>query len=171
MSKKEVLLNEEIRARELRCIGENGEALGILRRDEALAIAAQRGLDLVLIAADAVPPVAKVMDFGKFRYQQEKKQKEARKKQKTIDIKEIKLSIKIAQNDINYKVRHALEFLEQGKFVKFRVFLKGREMQNPKAGAELLEKIWQSIEDKASREKEPNFEGRYVNMMVMPKKV
>ena len=111
------------------------------------------------------------MDFGKFRYQQEKKQKEAKKKQKVIDIKEIKLSVKIAQNDINYKVRHALEFLEQGKFVKFRVFLKGREMQNPSAGVALLEKVWQSIEDKASREKEPNFEGRYVNMLVTPKKV
>ncbi len=171
MSKeKEVLLNEEIRARELRCIGENGEAFGILELSEALKLANSKGLDLVLIAPDAKPPVAKVMDFGKFRYQQEKKQKEAKKKQKVIDIKEIKLSVKIAQNDINYKVRHALEFLAQGKFVKFRVFLKGREMQNPQAGVELLEKIYQSIEDKASREKEPNFEGRYVNMMVVPKK-
>lgn len=171
MSKdKETLLNEEIRAREIRCIGEDGEAFGILSREDALKLAHERGLDLVLIAPEAKPPVCKVMDFGKFRYQQEKKQKEARKKQKTIDIKEIKLSIKIAQNDINYKVKHALEFLEQGKHVKFRVFLKGREMSNPDAGVALLEKIWQSIEDKASREKEPNFEGRYVNMLVMPKK-
>lgn len=167
---KEVLLNKEIRARELRCIGDDGEAFGILSRDEALKLASSKGLDLVLIAPEAKPPVAKVMDFGKFRYQQEKKQKEAKKKQKVIDIKEIKLSIKIAQNDINYKVRHALEFLEQGKFVKFRVFLKGREMQNPSAGVALLEKVWQSIEDKANREKEPNFEGRYVNMLVTPKK-
>lgn len=171
MSKdKETLLNEEIRAREIRCIGEDGEAFGILSREDALKLAHERGLDLVLIAPEAKPPVCKVMDFGKFRYQQEKKQKEARKKQKTIDIKEIKLSIKIAQNDINYKVKHALEFLEQGKHVKFRVFLKGREMSNPDAGVALLEKIWQSIEDKASREKEPNFEGRYVNMLVMPKR-
>lgn len=167
---KEALLNKEIRARELRCIGDDGEAFGILSRDEALKLASSKGLDLVLIAPEAKPPVAKVMDFGKFRYQQEKKQKEAKKKQKVIDIKEIKLSIKIAQNDINYKVRHALEFLEQGKFVKFRVFLKGREMQNPSAGVALLEKVWQSIEDKANREKEPNFEGRYVNMLVTPKK-
>lgn len=171
MSKeKEVLLNEEIRASELRCVGENGEAFGILSRTEALKLASSKGLDLVLIAPDAKPPVAKVMDFGKFRYQQEKKQKEAKKKQKVIDIKEIKLSVKIAQNDINYKVRHALEFLEQGKFVKFRVFLKGREMQNPEVGVALLERIYQSIEDKATREKEPNFEGRYVNMLVVPKK-
>ncbi|HEC1559177.1 TPA: translation initiation factor IF-3 [Campylobacter upsaliensis] len=168
---KEVLLNEEIRADELRCIGDDGKVYGIISADEALEIASRLGLDLVLIAPDAKPPVAKIMDYGKFRYQQEKKQKEAKKKQKIIDIKEIKLSVKIAQNDINYKVKHALEFLEQGKHVKFRVFLKGREMSNPEAGVALLEKIWQSIEDKANRDKEPLFEGRYVNMLVTPKKV
>ncbi|EAK0449675.1 translation initiation factor IF-3 [Campylobacter upsaliensis] len=168
---KEVLLNEEIRADELRCIGDDGKIYGIISSDEALDIANRLGLDLVLIAPDAKPPVAKIMDYGKFRYQQEKKQKEAKKKQKVIDIKEIKLSVKIAQNDINYKVKHALEFLEQGKHVKFRVFLKGREMSNPEAGVALLEKIWQSIEDKANRDKEPLFEGRYVNMLVTPKKV
>ncbi|MEB2806928.1 translation initiation factor IF-3 [Campylobacter upsaliensis] len=167
---KEVLLNEEIRADELRCIGDDGKVYGIISADEALGIANRLGLDLVLIAPDAKPPVAKIMDYGKFRYQQEKKQKEAKKKQKVIDIKEIKLSVKIAQNDINYKVKHALEFLEQGKHVKFRVFLKGREMSNPEAGVALLEKIWQSIEDKANRDKEPLFEGRYVNMLVTPKK-
>ncbi|HEC1278389.1 TPA: translation initiation factor IF-3 [Campylobacter upsaliensis] len=168
---KEVLLNEEIRADELRCIGDDGKVYGIISADEALGIANRLGLDLVLIAPDAKPPVAKIMDYGKFRYQQEKKQKEAKKKQKVIDIKEIKLSVRIAQNDINYKVKHALEFLEQGKHVKFRVFLKGREMSNPEAGVALLEKIWQSIEDKANRDKEPLFEGRYVNMLVTPKKV
>lgn len=167
---KEVLLNEEIRADELRCIGDDGKVYGVISADEALGIANRLGLDLVLIAPDAKPPVAKIMDYGKFRYQQEKKQKEAKKKQKVIDIKEIKLSVKIAQNDINYKVKHALEFLEQGKHVKFRVFLKGREMSNPEAGVALLEKIWQSIEDKANRDKEPLFEGRYVNMLVTPKK-
>ncbi|TKX29556.1 translation initiation factor IF-3 [Campylobacter sp. MIT 12-5580] len=171
MSKeKEVFLNEEIRASELRCVGDGGEVFGVLSRDEALKLAQNKGLDLVLIAPDAKPPVAKIMDFGKYRYQQEKKQKEAKKKQKVIDIKEIKLSVKIAQNDINYKVKHALEFLEQGKHVKFRVFLKGREMASPEAGVALLEKIWQDIEDKASRDKEPNFEGRYVNMLVVPRK-
>ncbi|MDL0114608.1 translation initiation factor IF-3 [Campylobacter felis] len=167
---KDVLLNDEIRADELRCVGDDGKVYGIIGADEALEIANRLGLDLVLIAPDAKPPVAKIMDYGKFRYQQEKKQKEAKKKQKVIDVKEIKLSVKIAQNDINYKVKHALEFLEQGKHVKFRVFLKGREMSSPEAGVALLEKIWQSIEDKANRDKEPNFEGRYVNMLVTPKK-
>ena len=106
MSKeKDVLLNEEIRAGELRCVGDDGEVFGILSREEALKLAEKKGLDLVLISPEAKPPVAKIMDFGKFRYQQEKKQKEAKKKQKVIDIKEIKLSVKIAQNDINYKAK------------------------------------------------------------------
>ncbi|HHS6757009.1 TPA: translation initiation factor IF-3 [Campylobacter jejuni] len=178
MSKeKEVLLNEEIRADEIRCVGDDGKVYGIISSDEALEIANRLGLDLVMIAADAKPPVCKIMDYGKFRYQQEKKQKEAKKKQKeakkkqkVIDIKEIKLSVKIAQNDINYKVKHALEFLEQGKHVRFRVFLKGREMATPEAGVALLEKIWTMIENEANRDKEPNFEGRYVNMLVTPKK-
>ena len=171
MSKeKEVLLNEEIRADAIRCIGDDGKIYGIISSKEALQIANKLGLDLVMVAADAKPPVCKVMDFGKFRYQQEKKQKEAKKKQKIIDIKEIKLSVKIAQNDINYKVKHALEFLEQGKHVRFRVFLKGREMASPESGASLLEKIWTMVEDKANREKEPHFEGRYVNMLVVPKR-
>ncbi|EOJ2287981.1 translation initiation factor IF-3 [Campylobacter jejuni] len=171
MSKeKEVLLNEEIRADEIRCVGDDGKVYGIISSNEALEIANRLGLDLVMIAADAKPPVCKIMDYGKFRYQQEKKQKEAKKKQKVIDIKEIKLSVKIAQNDINYKVKHALEFLEQGKHVRFRVFLKGREMATPEAGVTLLEKIWILIENKANRDKEPNFEGRYVNMLVTPKK-
>ncbi|MDX2323914.1 translation initiation factor IF-3 [Campylobacter hepaticus] len=171
MSKeKEVLLNEEIRVEQVRCVGDDGKLYGIISSDEALEIANRLGLDLVMIAADAKPPVCKIMDYGKFRYQQEKKQKEAKKKQKVIDIKEIKLSIKIAQNDINYKVKHALEFLSQGKHVKFRVFLKGREMASPEAGVLLLEKIWTMIENQASRDKEPNFEGRYVNMLVVPKK-
>ncbi|MBK1963469.1 translation initiation factor IF-3 [Campylobacter novaezeelandiae] len=171
MSKeKEILLNDEIRADEIRCIGDDGKVYGIISSDEALEIANRLGLDLVMIAPDANPPVCKIMDFGKFRYQQEKKQKEAKKKQKIIDIKEIKLSVKIAQNDINYKVKHALEFLSQGKHVRFRVFLKGREMSSPEAGIALLEKIWTMVENVANRDKEPNFEGRYVNMLVTPKK-
>lgn len=171
MSKeKEILLNEDIRAEQIRCVGDDGKVYGIISSKEAQDIANRLGLDLVMIAPDAKPPVCKIMDFGKFRYQQEKKQKEAKKKQKIIDVKEIKLSVKIAQNDINYKVKHALEFLAQGKHVRFRVFLKGREMSSPEAGVVLLEKIWTMIEEKANRDKEPNFEGRYVNMLVTPKK-
>ncbi|AQW86734.1 translation initiation factor IF-3 [Campylobacter pinnipediorum subsp. caledonicus] len=166
----EVLLNEDIRANEVRCIGDDGTAYGVISRAEALKIAQNAGMDLVLIAPDGKPPVCKVMDYGKFRYQQEKKQKEAKKKQKVIEVKEIKLSVKIAQNDINYKVKHALEFLSEGKHVKFRVFLKGREMSSPEAGVAILEKVWETVKEYADRDKEPIIEGRYVNMLTTPKK-
>ena len=171
MSKdKEVYLNDEIRASEVRCVGDDGTAYGVISRDEALDIANKMGLDLVLIAADAKPPVCKIMDYGKFRYQKEKKQKEAKKKQKVIEIKEIKLSAKIAQNDINYKIKHEQEFLSEGKYVKFRVFLKGREMSTPELGVNMLEKIWEMVQEYADRDKAPVLEGRYVNMLVTPKK-
>jgi translation initiation factor IF-3 len=166
---KEVVLNDEIRAREVRCIGDDGTQYGIISRDEALEKAEELGLDLVLIAPDAKPPVCKIMDYGKFKYQQEKKKKEAKKKQKVIEVKEIKLSVKIAENDVAYKVKHAREFLEAGKHVKFRVFLRGREMANPEAGVAVLERVWPMVEDIASRDKAPNLEGRYVNMLVVPK--
>ncbi len=170
MSKdKEVILNEEIRAAEVRCIGDDGMQYGIISRKEALAKADELGLDLVLIAPDAKPPVCKIMNYGKFKYQQEKKLKEARKNQKIIEIKEIKLSVKIAPNDISYKVKHAREFLEEGKHVRFRVFLKGREMSNPEIGEHVLETIWPLLEDIAEREKTPKLEGRYINMLVTPK--
>ncbi|NLY03706.1 MAG: translation initiation factor IF-3 [Campylobacter sp.] len=171
MSKEKVVyLNEDIRAREVRCVGDDGEAYGILSKEEALDMAKKSGLDLVLIAPDAKPPVCKIMDYGKYRYQQEKKQKEARKKQKTIEIKEVKLSAKIAQNDINYKVKHAREFLESGKHVKFRVFLRGREMANPEVGIELLNRVYLMVDEIGEKERDPAFEGRYVNMTVIPKK-
>ncbi len=171
MSKKdEVMLNDDIRAKEVRCLGDDGTQYGIISKSEAQQHADNLGLDLVLIAPNGKPPVCKIMDYGKFKYQQEKKQKEAKKKQKVIDIKEIKLSVKIAQNDINYKIKHAREFLESGKHVKFRVFLRGREMANPDAGKEVLERIWPMVEDIADRDKEPMLEGRYVNMMTTPKK-
>lgn len=110
------------------------------------------------------------MDYSKFKYQQEKKKKEAKKNQKIVVVKEIKLSVKIADNDINYKVKHAVEFLEEGNHVKFRVFLKGREMANPEAGIEVLRRVWAMIEDIAIMDKEPKLEGRYVNLLVTPKK-
>ncbi len=168
--KDDVLLNENIRAPQVRCIGEDGTQYGIISRDEALDIAEEKGLDLVLIAPNANPPVCKIMDFGKFKYQQEKKKKEAKKKQTKIEVKEIKLSVKIAQNDIDYKVKHAREFLEKGKHVKFRVFLRGREMAHPEAGVEVLNRVIPMIEDIGTVEKKPHVEGRYVNMMVVPKK-
>jgi len=168
--KDETLLNEEIRFDEVRCIGDDGEQYGIISSDEALDIAQEKGLDLVLIAPNANPPVVKIMDYGKYKYQQEKKKKEAKKKQKKIEVKEIKLSVKIADNDIKYKIKHAREFLESGKHVKFRVFLRGREMANPDAAKDVLHKVWLMVEDIGNKENEPKLEGRYVNMLVTPKK-
>lgn len=168
--KSDVIMNEDITAKELRCTSDSGENYGIIPTAQALALGDEAGLDLVLIAADANPPVAKIMDYSKFKYQQEKKKKEAKKNQKIVVVKEIKLSVKIADNDINYKVKHAIEFLEEGNHVKFRVFLKGREMANPEAGIEVLRRVWAMIEDIAIMDKEPKLEGRYVNLLVTPKK-
>jgi len=172
LSKKtdRVIMNDDIRVPEVRCNIDGAESLGIVSIDEAMEKANEMGLDLVLIAPDAKPPVAKIMDYGKYKYQEEKKQKEQRKNQVKIDVKEIKLSVKIAENDIAYKVKHAREFLEQGKHVKFRVFLKGREMANPDAAKEVLLKIWPMVEDVGVMDKEPKFEGRYYNMYVIPQK-
>jgi len=163
-------MNDDIRVPEVRCNVDGEDSLGIISIDEAMTKANDMGLDLVLIAPNAKPPVAKIMDYGKFKYQEEKKLKEQRKNQVKIDVKEIKLSVKIAENDINYKVKHAREFLEQGKHVKFRVFLKGREMAHPEAGKEVLLRVWPMIEDIGVMEKPPKFEGRYYNMYITPQK-
>lgn len=166
----DTLLNEDIRFKEVRCNADDGSSQGIMSSREALALADEAGLDLVCIAPNAKPPVVKIMNYGKFKYQQEKKIKEAKKNQKIIVTKEIKLSVKIAQNDIDYKVKHAREFIEKGNHVKFRVFLRGREMANPAAGAEVLTRVWPMVEDIASKENDPKLEGRYVNMLVVPLK-
>ncbi|MEA1916363.1 MAG: translation initiation factor IF-3 [Campylobacterota bacterium] len=171
MSKKDqVIMNDDIRATELRCVVDGGEALGIVPFDEAMEKANELGLDLVLISPDAKPPVAKIMDYGKYKYQEEKKKKEQRKNQVKIDVKEIKLSVKIADNDISYKVKHAREFLMAGKHVKFRVFLRGREMAHPEAAREVLLRVWPMVEDLAVMDKSPRLEGRYYNMLTLPKK-
>ena len=167
---KKPLLNEEIDFAEVRCLGDDGTQYGIISSDEALEIATKEGLDLVLIAQNANPPVVKIMDYNKYRYQQEKKAKEAKKKQTKIDVKEIKLTAKTAQNDLNYKVKHALEFLSQGKHVKFRVFLRGREMGNPEAGVEMLERVAQMVGENGIIEKKPQLDGRFVNMYILPPK-
>jgi translation initiation factor IF-3 len=163
-------MNDDIRVDELRCNVDGGESLGIISTDDAMNKANELGLDLVLIAPTAKPPVAKIMDYGKYRYQEEKKLKEQRKNQVKIVVKEIKLSVKIAENDVTYKVKHAREFLEKGFHVKFRVFLRGREMAHPEAGKEVLLRVWPMVEDLGVMEKPPKFEGRYFNMYVTPQK-
>ena len=171
MSKKDrVIMNDDIRVDELRCNIDGGESLGIISTDDAMSKANELGMDLVLIAPTAKPPVAKIMDYGKYRYQEEKKLKEQRKNQVKIVVKEIKLSVKIAENDVAYKVKHAREFLEKGFHVKFRVFLRGREMAHPEAGKEVLMRVWPMVEDIAVMDKPPKFEGRYYNMYCVPQK-
>jgi translation initiation factor IF-3 len=171
LSKKDrVIMNDDIRVPEVRCNVDGAESLGIISTDEAMEQANEMGLDLVLIAPDAKPPVAKIMDYGKYKYQEEKKLKEQRKNQTKIDVKEIKLSVKIADNDIAYKVKHAREFLSEGKHVKFRVFLRGREMAHPEAAKDVLLKVWPMVEDLGTMDKPPRFEGRYYNMYVIPNK-
>ncbi len=172
MSKKadRVIMNDDIRVDEVRCNIDGAESLGIISTDEAMNKANELGLDLVLIAPGAKPPVAKIMDYGKYKYQEEKKLKEQRKNQVKIVVKEIKLSVKIAENDISYKVKHAREFLEKGYHVKFRVFLRGREMAHPEAAKEVLLRVWPMVEDLGTMDKPPRFEGRYFNMLVLPNK-
>lgn len=170
IKKEKMLLNEDIRVSPVRCVGDNGEQYGIIEITEAQAIAREMGLDLVLVAQSATPPVCKIMDYGKFKYQQEKKLKEAKKKQKIIEVKEIKLSIKIAQNDINYKVRRAIEFLNEGKYVKFKVVLRGREMAEPSAAFKVLDKIYEMIQEYGRLDKKPAGEGGFVAMTIAPKK-
>lgn len=166
----DTVMNERIKERELRVISDDGEQFGIITRAEALQIAEDRGVDLVLVSPDAKPPVAKVMDYGKHKYQLEKKKKEAKKNQKKIEVKEVKFSCKIAENDIAYKVKHAREFLEKGKHLKLRVFLRGREMTTPELGKDVLNRIWPMLEDLGNLEQTASQEGRYINMYVTPKK-
>lgn len=161
-------MNEEIRFPEVRCVGDDGTQYGVLSSFDALNLARDQGLELVLIADNAKPPVVKIMDYGKFKYQEEKKKKEARKNQKSIVVKEIKLSVKIAENDVNFKVKHSREFIAKGYHVKFRVFLRGREMGNPESGKAVLLRVWEMVKDVGVMEKRPFFEGRYFNMMVTP---
>jgi len=163
-------MNDAIRSTELRVLGDDGTQHGIISRADAIKIAEDAGLDLVLMSPDAKPPVAKVMDYGKHKYELEKKKKEARKNQKKIEVKEVKFSCKIAENDINYKVKHAREFLEKGKHVKLRVFLRGREMANPEWGVDVLNRVWPMLEDIANLESKASQEGRYINMYVTPLK-
>lgn len=163
-------MNDDIRVPEVRCVVDGAEALGVVPTSEAKAKAEAMGLDLVLISPDAKPPVAKIMDYGKFKYQEEKKKKEQRKNQVKVEVKEIKLSVKIAENDISYKVKHAREFLQEGKHVKFRVFLRGREMAHPEAARAVLLRVWPMVEDLGTMDKTPRLEGRYFNMLVLPHK-
>ena len=162
-------INEEIRAREVRVITADGEQLGIMSGRAAQQLAVERHLDLVEIAPTAKPPVCKIMDYGKFRYEQQKREKEARKKQKTFDIKEVKLRPGIEDHDFNVKYKNAVRFLEDGDKVKVTIMFRGRELSHPELGEVLLNKIAEQLKEIAVVEKVPKLEGKNMIMIVAPK--
>ena len=162
-------LNEEIRDKEIRLIGTEGEQLGIMSADEALAIADEKGLDLVKISPQAQPPVCKLMDYGKFRFEQGKREKEARKNQHVVEIKEIRMSPGIDVGDFNVKLKNAQKFLTDGNRVKVSVRFRGREMAHTDIGKSLLEKFAEQCAEVATLEKGAKMEGRFMNIFLSPK--
>ncbi len=166
---KETKINEEIRDKELRVIDENGEMVGIMSREEALAMAEDRKLDLVNISPNAKPPVCKILDYGKYRYEIQKREKEAKKKQKTIQVKEIRLSTFIEEHDIQVKAKTACKFLKDGDKVKVSLRFRGREKDYTARGREVMEKFAEACSEVSVMDKKPVFEGRNLTMFLAPK--
>ncbi len=164
-------INEEILDKEVRLIGAEGEQLGIMSSAEALKIAEERELDLVKIAPGSNPPVCKIMDYGKFRFEQTKKEKEAKKNQRVIEIKEIRMSPGIDTNDFNTKLKNGQKFLSDGDRVKVSVRFRGREMAHTEIGAQLLKDFAAKCADIANMDKAPKLEGRNMSMFLSPKPV
>lgn len=162
-------LNEEINDREIRLIGEDGEQMGIMSADEALSIADERGLDLVKISPQAVPPVCKLMNYGKFRFEQSKREKEAKKNQHVVEIKEIRMSPGIDVGDFNTKLKNAQKFLADGNRVKVSVRFRGREMAHTEIGKTLLEKFAEQCAEVSTMEKSAKMEGRNMSIFLAPK--
>ena len=166
----DLMINEQIRDKEVRLIGEDGEQLGIVSSRDALKMAEEAGLDLVKIAPTAKPPVCKIVDYGKYKYEQVRKEKEAKKKQKVIDIKEIRLSPNIDTNDLNTKIGAARKFLTKGDRVKVTLRFRGREMAHMNNSKHILDDIAQSLSDIAVVEKAPKVEGRSMTMFLTEKR-
>ena len=166
----ELFINEQIRAKEVRVIGIEGEQLGVMSIQDARKTADDAGVDLVMIAPNAKPPVCRVVDYGKFKYEQLRKEKEARKKQKTVEIKEIRLSPNIDTNDLNTKVNAAKKFLEKGNRVKITLRFRGREMAHMGASVHILTDFAEALSDVATIEKQPKVEGRSMTMFLTEKK-
>ncbi len=162
-------LNEDIRDKEIRLIGSDGAQLGIMSAEQANALAEDQGLDLVKISPNAVPPVCKIMDYSKFCFDQKKREKEARKNQRVVEIKEIRMSPSIDTNDFNTKVKSALKFLGDGNRVKVSVRFRGREMAHTNLGEKLLIDFAEACKEVASMEKNPKLEGRFMSMFLSPK--
>ena len=166
----QTLLNEEITAKEIRVVTADGEPLGIMSSKEALKIAYEKELDLVMIAPMATPPVCKIMDYGKFRFERDKREKEAKKKQQTVELKEIQLSCRIDTHDFETKVKHALRFLSDGNKVRVVMKFKGREMSHMNIGREVLEKFEAACSESGTVDKKPVLDGRFMSMVISPVK-
>jgi translation initiation factor IF-3 len=169
ISKDAPQLNGEIRDKELRVVSDNGEQLGIMSAKEAQALADAKGKDLVKIAPQAKPPVVKIMDYSKYRYEQAKREKENRKKQKIVETKEIRLSLNIDIGDFNTKVNQARKFLSKGDKVKVSIRLRGREMAHPELGETNMKRFADELADDAVVDKKPKLEGRQILMFMSPK--
>jgi translation initiation factor IF-3 len=163
------LLNEDINEPEVRLISEEGEQLGVMSGEEALRIAEEREMDLVLISPQAKPPVCRIMDYGKYRFEQTKKEKEARKNQHTIEVKEIRMSPSIGENDFNTKLKNGQKFLSDGDRLKVTVRFRGREMAHTNIGEVLLKSFAEQCADIATMDKNPKLEGRNMFMFLSPK--
>jgi translation initiation factor IF-3 len=163
-------INEKIRFPQIRVIDTDGGQLGVLSPDEALAIAEEKGFDLVLISETADPPVCKIMDYGKYKYEQDKKLKEAKKKQHNADVKEVKMRYKIEEHDYNVRVKNAERFLKSGDKVKATISFRGREIQHADLAEELLKRMATDLEQFAEVQQAPKREGRNMMMLLSPKK-
>ena len=166
--KKRRRINDMIRARDVRLIGQKGERLGVLPLSEALEIARGHNLDLVEVAPQAEPPVCRLLDYGKFSYEQSKKAKEARKSQKSVELKEIRLRPKTGEHDVNFKVKRMRDFLSEGFKVKVRVLFRGREITHPEIAQEMLRSVANGLEDVGTVEYYPRMEGRSMFMILSP---
>lgn len=162
-------INEDIREAEVRLIGENGEQLGIMSSQEALGVAAEHDLDLVMISPGAKPPVCKIMDYGKYRFEQSKREKEAKKNQHVIEVKEIRMSPSIGENDFLVKLRNGQKFLSEGNRLKVTVRFRGREMAHTDLGRQLLERFARECEEIAKLDKGAKLEGRFMTEFLSPK--
>ena len=166
----DLMINEQIRDKEIRLIGENGEQLGIMSSKDAMKLASDAELDLVKIAPTAKPPVCKIIDYGKYRYELARKEKEAKKKQKITEVKEIRLSPNIDDNDLNTKANNARKFLEKGDKLKISLRFRGREMAHTGASRVILDKFYQKLEDIAVIDKPARLEGRNMTMFLSEKR-
>jgi translation initiation factor IF-3 len=166
ISSKELQINEEIRDKEIRVIDADGSQLGIISAKEALNIAANKNLDLVKIAPTAKPPVCKIMDYGKYRFDQAKKEKEARKNQHTVNIKEVRMSLVIGDHDFETKVKQAIRIIKEGNKVKVTVNFRARELAHTEVGYKLLDRFEQAVKEYAVVERKPKLEGRNMSMFL-----